>query len=168
MTWRVLGVHHKLGVMIAESMSFKSMLSDSGKGVKYWKEIMKVLDGVASSMIARSSERGPWLQKSTKFTERWAGVGTMTSTEPTGIQKPCVAGIRKEWPKGLLNIDSADGRKAVITLIGCGSSGSSMHSKSAAVRYLKPDVSLAMIEAVGIARCHKPAWETRRRVWSSA
>lgn len=46
MTWRMLGVHHKLGVMIAESKTFKSMLSDSGKGAKYWKELMKVLDGV--------------------------------------------------------------------------------------------------------------------------
>lgn len=46
MTWRVLGVHHKLGIMIAESKTFKSILSDSGKGVKYWKELMKVLDGV--------------------------------------------------------------------------------------------------------------------------
>lgn len=47
MTRQVLGVHHKLGMMIAESKTFKQMVSESsGKGVKHWKELMKTLDGV--------------------------------------------------------------------------------------------------------------------------
>lgn len=46
MTWASLGVHHNLGVMIANSKTFKHIISENRKGVKHWKEIMKVLDGV--------------------------------------------------------------------------------------------------------------------------
>jgi len=46
MTWVNLGVNHKLGQMIIESPTFRTMISDTGKGIKAWKEVLKVLDGI--------------------------------------------------------------------------------------------------------------------------
>ena len=46
MTWASLGVNYKLGQMIAESETFRHIINDTGKSIKAWKEILKVLDGV--------------------------------------------------------------------------------------------------------------------------